>query len=133
MKKLFIGIDISKDVFDFCFLNSENEIIEKGQSPNTKKEILQFCKKLKSFKEYEPWICMEHTGHYGYLLSCIFTEQNLCFSLLDPLNLKRSFGIARGKTDAIDAYRIASYALSNMHKLNPYEFPSKELMKLKDF
>jgi len=133
MKNLFIGIDISKDVFDYSFLSSENEIILKGQSPNTKKEILQFCKKVKSFKEYEPWICMEHTGHYGYLLSCIFTEQNLCFSLLDPLNLKRSFGIARGKTDAIDAYRIASYALSNMHKLNPYEFPSKELMKLKDF
>jgi len=131
MKNLFIGIDISKDVFDYSFLSSENEIILKGQSPNTKKEILQFCKKVKSFKEYEPWICMEHTGHYGYLLSCIFTEQNLCFSLLDPLNLKRSFGIARGKTDAIDAYRIASYALSNKHKLTSYELPSEELGKLK--
>lgn len=131
MKNLFIGIDISKDVFDYCFLTSENEIILKGQSLNTKMEILKFCKKIKSFKESEPWICMEHTGHYGYLLSCIFTEENLCFSLLDPLNLKRSFGIARGKTDAIDAYRIASYALSNKHKLIPYKLPSEELRKLK--
>jgi len=131
MKKLFIGIDISKDVFDYCFLNSENEIIEKGQMPNSRKEILKFCKKVKSFKAYEPLICMEHTGHYGYLLSCVFTDQNLCYSLLDPLNLKRSFGVVRGKTDAIDAYRIASYALSNKHKITPFELPSYELRKLK--
>jgi len=131
MKRLFIGIDISKDVFDYCILNSENEIIEKGQMANSRKEILEFCKKIKSLKEYEPWICMEHTGHYGYLLSCIFTEQNLCYSLLDPLNLKRSFGVVRGKTDAIDAYRIASYALSNKHKLVAYKLPSEELRKLK--
>lgn len=131
MKKLFIGIDISKDVFDYCFLSSENRVITKGQSKNTKEEILKFCKKVKSLTEYEPWICMEHTGHYGYLLSCIFTEKNLPFSLLDPLNLKRSFGISRGKTDAIDAYRIASFALSNKHKLVSYKLPSEELRKLK--
>lgn len=131
MKKLFIGIDISKDVFDYSFLSSENEIITKGQNSNTKEGILEFCKKIKSFKEYEPWICMEHTGHYGYLLSCIFTEKKLSFSMLDPLNLKRSFGVTRGKTDAIDAYRIASYALSNKHKLVAYKLPSEELRKLK--
>lgn len=51
--------------------------------------------------------------------------------MLDPLNLKRSFGITRGKTDAIDAYRIASYALSNKHKLVAYKLPSEELRKLK--
>src|SRR5690554_6649685 len=131
MENLFIGIDISKDVFDYSFITSNNEVVLKGQGLNTKEEILRFCKQVKTFKEYDPWICMEHTGHYGYLLSYIFTEQNLCYTLLDPLNLKRSFGVVRGKTDAIDAYRIASYALSNKHKLTPYKLPCQELQKLK--
>ena len=131
MENLFIGIDISKDVFDYCFLTSDNEVIERGKSQNTKEEILDFCKKVKSYKQYETWICMEHTGHYGYLLSSIFTEKDLRFSMLNPLNLKRSLGLIRGKNDSIDAYRIASYALSNKHKLSPFKLPSEELQKLK--
>ena len=131
MENLFIGIDISKDVFDYCFLTSDNEVIERGKSQNTKEEILDFCKKVKSYKQYETWICMEHTGHYGYLLSSIFTEKDLRFSMLNPLNLKRSLGLIRGKNDSIDAYRIASYALSNKHKLSPFKLPSKELQKIK--
>lgn len=131
MENLFIGIDISKDVFDYCFLTTDNKVVERGKSLNTRQEILDFCKKVRSYKEYETWICMEHTGHYGYLLSCIFSEQDLCFSMLNPLDLKRSLGLVRGKNDAIDAYRIASYALSNKHKLSPYELPSEELQKLK--
>lgn len=131
MKNLFIGIDISKDVFDYCFLNEENEVLVKGQNPNTKDGISEFCKKVKLQKGYNPWICMEHTGYYGYLLASMFSKQEFKYSLLDPLDLKYSMGMLRGKNDSIDAYRIASYALSHKHKLKPYYLPSEQLQELK--
>lgn len=131
MKKLFAGIDISKDVFDYCFLNQENEVLSRGQMNNNEKGIAEFYVLLKSFAEYDVWACMEHTGYYGALLSAKFNEYEVCFSLINPLELTRSMGMTRGKTDAVDAYRIAIYALSNSYKLKPYELPDQQLQKLK--
>lgn len=131
MEKLFIGIDISKDVFDYCVLTQDNQILERGQQTNTEEGIERFCNKVKNFKNYAPWICMEHTGYYGYLLATEFTNKDLVYSLLSPLDLRRSMGLVRGKNDAIDAYRIASYALSHQHKLKRYILPRKDLQKLK--
>lgn len=131
MKNLFVGIDISKDVFDYCFLNEKNEVLSKGQNQNTKDGISKFCKKLKQYRSYTPWICMEHTGYYGYLLASEFNKQGFTYSLLDPLDLKYSMGMLRGKNDSIDAFRIASYGLSHNHKLKPHSLPSKQLQQLK--
>lgn len=42
MKKLFIGIDVSKDVFDYCCLDQENKIVLRGKADNTKEGIKEF-------------------------------------------------------------------------------------------
>lgn len=132
MKNLFIGIDISKDVFDYCGLDEKNQVlISKQVCPNSKEGIRKFCNMLKVFSGYSIWICMEHTGHYGSLLCYEFSTRDIRYSLLNPLEMKHSVGITRGKTDAVDAFRIASYALSNKHKLKAYHLPVKELRKLK--
>lgn len=132
MKKLFVGIDVSKDVFDYCFLTQENEVlVSKGQSSNTVKGIAEFCEQINTFKDYAILICMEHTGYYGSLLAFEFTKRGLCYSLLNPLELKLSMGLTRGKTDAIDAFRIASFALCNQHKLQPHKLPTEQLQQLK--
>jgi len=132
MKKLFVGIDISKDSFDYCFLSQDNEILlPKAKQTNDLQGINDFCKSLKAFRDYSIWICMEHTGYYGALLATEFSKRKLCFSLLNPLDLSRSMGITRGKTDAMDAFRIASYAISNTHKLKPYKLPTQQLQQLK--
>lgn len=134
MKKLFVGIDVSKEVFDYCLLSEDNELlVPKDQKPNTKKGIAEFCKQLERFGDYEVWICMEHTGYYGYLLACEFSKRTITYSMLNPLEMKRSVGISRGKTDSVDAYRIASYALSNLHKLKPHTMPIEQLQQLKVF
>lgn len=132
MKNLFIGIDISKEVFDYCAIDEQNQIvINKQVAPNSKDGIEKFCQKLDQLKEYSIWIAMEHTGHYGSLLCYEFSIRQLCYSLINPLEMKHATGISRGKTDAVDAWRIASYALANKHKLKPYILPAKELRKLK--
>lgn len=76
MKKLFIGIDVSKDVFDFCVINENHQVlIPKGRFPNDSKGINELCNLIGEYKEYLPWFCFEHTGYYGALLSSVFTEK----------------------------------------------------------
>ena len=52
--------------------------------------------------------------------------------LYSPLHLKRSLGIARGKSDRVDAQRIAHYAFLHRHELKPTQLPSASLLKLKN-
>jgi len=129
MKNLVVGIDISKDSFDFCILKSENHtIVKRGVINNTKKGIAEWLAKM-NIKEMI--FSMEHTGHYGFMLAWSLSQANAEFFLINPLELKRSLGIQRGKTDVLDAFRIASYAITNKHKLKPYNMPTEALRKLK--
>lgn len=78
-------------------------------------------------------ICLEHTGHYGYLLSYELAQRNLKYALINPLEIKKSIGITRGKNDAIDAYRIAYYAMTHFRKIKQHILPIEDLQKLKAF
>lgn len=129
MKKYIIGIDISKDTLDYCYLDIKtHDKTDSGVIRNTKTAINKWIKSL-DIKNVE--FSMEHTGHYGALLASILNLNNACYYMVNPLDLKKSLGIQRGKTDAIDAYRIASYTITNKHRLVPYKLPSEELCKLK--
>ncbi len=133
MKKLFVGIDVSKDVFDFCALNEIGDVeTSKEVFQNSKKGIAEFCKSLLNrWNDHDIWICLEHTGHYGYLLASEFSERNLKYALVNPLEIKNSIGMTRGKNDAVDAYRIAYYALTHFRKLKRHIIPVQDLQKLK--
>lgn len=132
MKTMLVGIDISKDVFDYCILDEDHNILSsKNVSSNTEEGIEEFCNHINEFKGYKSWICMEHTGRYGALLCTEFAKRKLTFSLLNPLEIKLSIGMIRGKNDSIDAYRIASYGICNKHKLVPFKLASKKIQKLK--
>ncbi|WP_299208766.1 IS110 family transposase [uncultured Dokdonia sp.] len=128
MKNLVLGIDISKDTLDYCILNSQSIQVEsRGIIDNTKKSIDQW---LKKFDEHAIF-ALEHTGHYGAILIDCLSRNNFQFYVINPLELKKSLGIQRGKTDTKDAYRIAEYSITNKHKLAPYQLPSKKLSTLK--
>jgi len=132
MKKLFVGIDVSKDVFDACLVDEQHQIVSaKNKFPNTPTGIDEFCKYLAQHSKHTLWVCMEHTGHYGALLAYEFNKRSICFSLVNPLEIKHSIGMTRGKNDAVDACRIAQYASSNKHKLEPYKLPGEQLQRLK--
>lgn len=135
MKKTdFIGIDISKDYIDCAILNFN--------SPKAFKDK-KFKNELDGFDDMEQWIiknatnkddilfCMEHTGTYGLLLFTWLSQKEYDFCVEPGLKIKRSLGISRGKDDKIDARRIADYALSNLHKLKLFTFPSEQIIYLK--
>ena len=129
MKNLCVGIDISKDTLDFCIIRIEDRsIIDRGIIENKSRSITQWLKKL---DKDQVTLALEHTGHYGAKLAELLTEGQMAFYMINPLELKRSLGVQRGKTDAVDAYRIANYAINNYHALTLYVLPTEKLRKLK--
>lgn len=129
MKNLFVGIDISKDTLDFCIIRvGDRSIIERGSIENNDHCITRW---LKEFDENQVALAMEHTGHYGAKLAELMSERQMVFYVINPLELKRSLGVQRGKTDTVDAYRIANYSINNYHSLVPYVLPAERLRKLK--
>lgn len=124
-----VGIDVSKDTLDYCILEMDTHLVlDRGVLANESKAILKWLKKIKSS---EVIVALEHTGHYGALLSWLLSEQGLDYYMINPLDLKRSLGLQRGKTDAIDAYRIANYAVTQNYRLEFFKLPTLTLRKLK--
>jgi transposase len=133
MENLFVGIDVSKDVFDVAILDHKGNIIDKGlQFTNDKDGLKLFDRKLKSTK-FDFWVCLENTGCYAYYICMFLNEKAYSFSVINPLEIKRSIGIIRGKNDEIDAYRIARYAQMNQHQLVPYKMPVESIRRLKEY
>ncbi|NBB89086.1 MAG: transposase [Bacteroidetes bacterium] len=129
MKKKTLGIDVSKDKLDFCTLQDLKQgVLERGVTANDQKSISKW---LDSIDLENTVIAMEHTGHYSAMLAWLLSERNAFFYMINPLELKRSMGMQRGKSDAVDAYRIASYTIRNYDRLEPFKLPTEKLRKLK--
>lgn len=73
----------------------------------------------------------EHTGMYSDLIMSELSELGLYFSMVPGLEIKRSMGITRGKTDQKDAKMIALYGYRLRDEIKLTKIPSKELQKLK--
>lgn len=129
MKNLITGIDISKSTLDYCVLNEINvQVKARGILDNQQQTIEKW---LTGFDKVNTVFALEHTGHYGAALINCLSKNGYTFYLINPLELKKSLGLQRGKSDAKDAYRIAEYAITNKHKLKPYQLPAKNLSRLK--
>ncbi|KAA6327961.1 hypothetical protein EZS27_023099 [termite gut metagenome] len=124
MKKFdyFIGIDVSKLTLDVTVLllqNNKDEFIDYQKIDNNEKGISAYLKKL--FKGQclteNTLFCFEDTGIYSMPLACILSEKGLNYWRVPALEIKRSKGICRGKSDKTDSKDIAFYALSHLHKL----------------
>jgi len=129
MKNLFVGVDVSKDTLDVCTLTEAHEMVSKHQLfTNNRKGIKSF---LSHLDPHTTRVCIENTGHYGSLFIGLLVAHGVQVAVVNPLEIKRSSGIARGKSDPIDAYRIASYAVTFKHKLENYMLPCAAIRKLK--
>src|SRR3954451_22926790 len=91
---------------------------------------VQITNGSKGFKLFEKWckvagidlktifIAMEYTGGYEYKLMQYCESKNISYCRIPGLAIKNSLGIIRGKTDKVDARRIAQYAVEKSHSLN---------------
>jgi transposase len=125
-KLIFIGIDVSKTTLDICMLS--NTTTESWKIKNQAKCIRTFFNKLiKRFKEARCMVCMESTGYYNWPSYEALDDLELTLFVVNPLHLKRSLGLVRGKNDVIDAKRIAAFLGLHHSSLKPFIIPRKQI------
>jgi transposase len=110
-----IGIDVSKATLD-VFIHTKQ--LHK-QFLNNKKgfvELLKWVAKEKVNVEETIW-CFEHTGWYCILLSHFMYSNKFYYCCVNPMEIKRSMGLKRSKTDKQDAQEIARYAWLRRNEL----------------
>lgn len=130
--KEFIGIDVSKLTLDVYIHSTQHtnvfENTEKGYNL-----LLKWIEKRTDFSLDSALFIFEHTGLYSYNLSRFCDTKEISFVALPGLEIKRSMGMVRGKSDVIDAKRIALYGYRRRDELKPSKLPAKEITKIKQF
>jgi transposase len=107
----FIGIDVSKGTLDFAFV-ADGSVLKAFTITNSKKNLQEFFKNEK-IDFSTSLFCLEHTGIYGNILLDFLDQRQAYVWLESAIQIKRSQGLSRGKSDKIDARRIALYAFKN--------------------
>jgi transposase len=128
----FLGVDISKKTIDTA-LTIDGKHFNEVQVDNQTKTVESFLENLKkqiaSFSKLI--VCMEHTGIYCLPLLNVLTKLKIKVCVEPALQIKQSQGMTRGKTDQVDARRIALYAIKNKEHLVFWKPQRLTIQKLK--
>jgi len=121
-----IGADLSKKSIDLvCHLFKSHVQIE---NTNTGfKDLMQWLKEQK-INASKTMIVMEHTGLYSYCFEKFLHQHQIPFCKVNALAIKRSIGLVRGKTDKLDAARIAAYGYEKKDRL-AIDVPGSDALK----
>ena len=129
----FLGIDVSKDTID-VELRDQQEALVKCQFKNTKKGMKEMGKKMASQTEFD-WVktlvCLEYTGIYVNHLLQYLVDEKACIWIERPLQIKNTLGMVRGKSDKVDAHRIADYAFRYQDQVRLWKPSRPVIAKLK--
>lgn len=126
-----IGVDASKLKLDSVMLPGSKNL----QIINCKKG---FSKWLRWLKEHSAGrdtvlVVMEDTGHYTHLFELFLQYNQIGYVKKPAIEIKNSAGLVRGKSDKVDAARIAEYGWLRREQLTPQSYPTEAIMKLRDF
>jgi len=128
----FIGLDVSKDKLDYCIATKEDTQHQFGILANSAKAINAFLKSVsKKYSKGELLFCLENTGVYSMPLCYWLQANGLDYRVVSALQIKRSKGITRGKTDKADAKDIAFYAMSHTRGLTLSILPENDFVELR--
>lgn len=129
-----LGIDISKKSLDLCF-SVDNKVVHEDRIDNTKGCIAKTINgwlKANSVPKDDLVICAEYTGRYIYPLCLASVQNGYQLWLENPMQIKLSIGMTRGKDDKVDARRIAEYAYRFRDRMSLYELKDESLQQLSD-
>lgn len=110
-----IGADVSKKTIDLvCHLTANHCRID-----NTATGFMQAIKwiECQNITLSTAMLVMEHTGLYSFCFEDFLHRRQIAFVKVGALAIKRSMGLVRGKSDKIDAARIAAYGFEKRDKL----------------
>lgn len=140
MKKLFIGVDFSKEKVDVALIFAE------GLSETSPRVFNQFKTSVSGYSQLVRWVgqssigidpslwlfCGENTGDYSKPLCNYLYGKGFDMWLENAKSIKDSSGIRRLKSDRADASMIAEYAMRNYDRAVMYEPLSESLAQLRE-
>jgi transposase len=128
LPQTIIGADLSKDFIDLCVYPGKNHL----KIANSTAGFRLLVKWLRDQKinVSSVMIVMEHTGLYSYHMEYFLHRHHISFTKVSALAIKRSMGLVRGKSDKIDAQRIALYGYEKSDRLVPASMPDEDLQRL---
>ena len=119
MKKSYIiGVDVSKLKLDLHYYGQSNSLVISNDSKGFK-SFLKWVKKAVSKDTSAVMVVMEYTGIYTYGLEQFLQQQGIAYVKRPALDIKRSVGMKRGKTDQADARMISQYGWYRREELKP--------------
>lgn len=124
----FIGVDVAKKTIDVC-CHGIQASLRIANSPQGFKELFKWLKH-QQINPARAVVVMEHTGLYDWALQKCLQDNDITLVKVNALAIKRSVGMTRGKTDKLDAARIACYAHRHRESLNPEPLVNQELQRL---
>jgi transposase len=136
MKKSYIiGVDVSKLKLDMHCYGQSNSLVISNDSKGFK-SFLKWLKKGVSKNISEVMLVMEYTGIYTYGLEQFLEQQGIAYVKRPALDIKRSVGMKRGKTDQADARMISQYGWYRREELKamkPVSDAQQQLQQLMNY
>lgn len=127
----YLGIDISKNHIDLHLCNAKGNPTCFHQCRNTPEAIREAFQGLPLEEFSQVLICAEQTGMYSFPLIEVAEEMECALWLEDPTRIILSSGVRRGKSDPVDAARIAAYAHRFADQARLYRFDAHLIRQLK--
>ena len=140
MKKIVIGIDISKEKIDATAID-----VRDTQQGVVKLDYQVYKNRPMGFRRMLVWarhlikgvgledvlFCCETTGGYDRCLCDYIYAKGLDIWREAALQVKCSMGVRKGKDDKADSLMIAEYAMRHIDKAVIYETPDEKVRELK--
>jgi transposase len=127
-KNFIIGVDVSKLTLDVhCYGQAECMTI--GNNLKGYNGLMRWIKKI-TRDVNEAMIVMEYTGVYTYGLEKFLHAHHIDYVKRPALDIKRSAGMKRGKTDKADAKMISQYGWYRREELKPMKPISRTQQQL---
>lgn len=123
-----IGIDVSKKTID-VYQYTVNLHKQFSNDPSGFKKMMTWIN-YRKLSASDLLFCFEHTGWYCIMLSYFFYQSGLFYCCVNPMEIKRSIGLKRGKTDKADSKEIARYAWLRRGELTASVPPPVKLIEL---
>lgn len=136
MYQYVIGMDISKHSFDMALLrvSQPESILHRAFSNDSKgfdEMMVYLTETITGFDSSKALFCMEATGLYCNALLEFFENQQTNVWVENAMQIKRSLGMKRTKTDKVDSISIAKYAFKNTELVRLWKPSSEVLEKIK--
>ena len=111
----FIGIDIAKKSLDVILLKEAKKVWYKRicNDPRELDSLKNELQQVEGFSFQNALFCMEHTGVYSNFILSFLDDHKANAWVVHGMHIKQSMGMVRGKSDKVDACRIASFAFKN--------------------